>query len=386
MLRLYIFGDTIFNMKIFKATRKYKSWLCKTLDVFEEDLALKAQLLAQDPFTFLRGTFYRWMQLFPDVCKKAADAPVVLSVGDLHAANFGTWRDAKDDLIWGINDFDEAAHLPYTQDLIRLATSVGLASETAELKISLADACDAVLDGYRDGLEKGGKPFVIDKDREWLRKAYVRSEHQAEKYWGRLNQCPDAAKEPSSDVRAMLEASLPSFGLEYRLVHRVAGVGSLGRPRFTLLTKWQDEYVALEAKALIPSAALWARKKHKGAEIQYEEVLARAVRRLDPVMKVYEGWVVRGLAPDRCRIELSELGPERDETRMMRAMGWEIANIHLGTRAAVKDVLEDSKKRKTGWLMRSAEKMVAATLSDWEMWRSGMSPSPPPQIRNEETG
>ena len=38
-------------------------------------------------------------------------------------------------------------------------------------------------------------------------------------------------------------------------------------------------------------------------------------------MKVYEGWVVRGLAPDRCRIELSELGPERDESRMMHAMG-----------------------------------------------------------------
>ena len=52
------------------------------------------------------------------------------------------------------------------------------------------------------------------------------------------------------------------------------------------------------------------------------------------MMKVYEGWVVRGLAPDRCRIGLSELGPERDETRMMHAMGWETANIHLGTRPA----------------------------------------------------
>src|SRR5512142_68569 len=156
------------NMKIFKATRKYESWLRKNLDVFEDDLALKAQLLAKDPFTFLRGTFYRWMQLFPEVCKKAADAPVVLSVGDLHAANFGTWRDAKEDLIWGINDFDEAANLPYTQDLIRLASSVELASETDELQISLEEACQAILDGYRDSLEKSGKPIVIDEDRDWL--------------------------------------------------------------------------------------------------------------------------------------------------------------------------------------------------------------------------
>ncbi len=361
-------------MKIFKATRKYEAWLRKNLDVFEDDLALKAQLLAKDPFTFLRGTFYRWMQLFPEVCKKAADTPVVLSVGDLHAANFGTWRDAKEDLIWGINDFDETANLPYTQDLIRLTTSVELASETAELKISLEAACEAILDGYRDSLEKGGKPIVIDDDRDWLRKAYVQSEHQAEKYWERLNGCTDATKEPPSSVRVMLEGSLPSFGMEYRLVHRIAGVGSLGRPRFTLITKWQDEYVALEAKALLPSSALWAEKKQKGADVQYEEVLARAVRRLDPMMKVYEGWVVRGLAPDRCRVELSELGPERDETRMMHAMGWEIANIHLGTRAIVKDILEDLKQRKTNWLKNSALKMVEATLKDWEMWRSGMSP------------
>jgi len=356
-------------MKIFKSTRKYESWLRKELDVFEDDLGSKGPLIAKDPFIFLRGTFYRWMQLFPDVCRKAADAPVVLSVGDLHASNFGTWRDAKDELIWGINDFDEASPLPYTQDLIRLATSVELASETEQLKISLEEACAAILDGYRDGLDKGGKPIVVDDDRDWLRRAYGRSERQAEEYWERLNHCPDAERAVPVEVRSMLEASFPEAGLEYRTVHRLAGVGSLGRPRFTVITKWQGEYLALEAKALVPSTALWARKKHKSADIQYEEVLARAVRRPDPIMKVYEGWVVRGLAPDRCRIDLSELGPERDETRMMRSMGWETANIHLGTRPRVKAVIEDLKERKPNWLRKYAEKMVEVTLDDWELWK-----------------
>lgn len=360
-------------MKIFKATRKYESWLRAALDIFEDDLVLKAQLLANDPFTFLRGTFYRWMQLFPDVCKKTADAPVVLSVGDLHVANFGTWRDAKDELIWGVNDFDEAAALPYTQDLVRLATSVELASETQRLSINLVEACKAIMDGYREGLEKGGEPFSIDRDRDWLRKAYVKSEHLAEEYWERLSQCPDSEIEPPPEVQSMLEASFPSSELEYRTVHRLAGVGSLGRPRFTVLGKWQGEFVALEAKALLPSAALWVQKKNKDMKIQYEEILARAVRKPDPMMKVYEGWVVRGLAPDRCRIELSELGPERDETRMMHAMGWEAANIHLGTRPAVKDILNDLKRRKPNWLRRSAEKMAAVMLNDWKMWRDGLT-------------
>ena len=135
-------------MKIFKATRKYEKWLRQNIGVFEDDLSLKAKKLAEDPSAFLRGTFYRWMQLWPDICKKIADAPFVLSVGDLHAANFGTWRDAKDQLVWGINDFDEAKPLPYTLDLTRLAASVELASEMQELKISLEEACEAILEGY----------------------------------------------------------------------------------------------------------------------------------------------------------------------------------------------------------------------------------------------
>jgi hypothetical protein len=90
-------------------------------------------------------------------------------------------------------------------------------------------------------------------------------------------------------------------------------------------------------------------------------------------LKVYEGWVVRGLAPDRCRIGLSELGPERDEKRMMQAMGGETANIHLGTRPAIQDVLKDLKSRKPDWLRKSAGKMAAVTLEDWELWRTGKS-------------
>jgi len=358
-------------MKILKSTRKYETWLREQVDIFEEDLAIKRELLAKDPFTFLRGTFYRWMQVFPEHCKKAWRAPIVLSVGDLHAANFGTWRDAKDELVWGINDFDEASPLPYTLDLIRLATSVERAAEAEELKIKLNEACEAILDGYREGLEKGGEAFVVHGDRDWLSDAYVKSEKSAEKYWEKLNQLPVMEREAPPEVRSALDAAFPSQGMEYRILHRQAGVGSLGRPRYTALAIQDGKFIAREAKALIPSAALWAQKKLKGADVQYEEVLARAVRRLDPVLKVYEGWVVRGLAPDRCRIELDELGPERDESRMMRAMGREVANIHLGTRAAVKNVLTDLKERKKNWLVKYADRMVGVTLEDWEIYKKG---------------
>jgi len=356
-------------MKIIKATRKYEKWLRTELNIFEDDFALKEQRLAQDRFTFLRGTFYRWMQLWPEVCKKAADAPIVLSVGDLHAANFGTWRDAKNQLIWGVNDFDEAAPLPYTQDLIRLVTSVELASEIEELEIDLEAACEAILEGYRASLESNGKPIILDDEHDWLRKVYIENEKSAEKYWNKLTQLPDIESELPSAPRAALEASLPKQGLFYRVKHRRAGMGSLGRPRYTVLAEWEGEPIAHEAKPLLPSAALWAQKQLAGAEIYYAEILARAVRQLDPVVKVYEGWVVRRLAPDSRRIELAELGPERDERRMLYAMGWETGNIHLGTPNEKKNILDDIQNRKQGWLRKAAEKMADATLKDWERWK-----------------
>ena len=356
-------------MKIFKSTRRYEKWLRKELGIFEDDLVYKSQKLSEDPFSFLRGTFYRWMQLWPEVGERVAEAPVVLAVGDLHAANFGTWRDTENQLAWGINDFDEAAPLPYTLDLTRLATSVELASENAALKIRLAEACEAILDGYRLSLDSGGKPFILKNEQDWMRSLYLQRERSADTFWERLDQLSDFELELPLKARLALEATLPAPGLEYRVKHRLGGVGSLGRPRYTALASWQGERVARETKPLLPSVVLWVDRKHKGAEIYYQMILAQAVRACDPILKVYDGWVVRRIAPDSRRIELSELGPERDEARMLHAMGWETANIHLGTPSATKAILTDLKHRNKNWLRQAAERMAEATIKDWKRWR-----------------
>src|SRR5579883_363864 len=110
-------------MKISKATARYENWLARHLTILEKDLELKHEAMRSAPFPFLRATYYRWAQVWPEICADAAHAPQVLAVGDLHVENFGTWRDIEGRLIWGVNDFDEAAPLPYTNDLVRLAAS-----------------------------------------------------------------------------------------------------------------------------------------------------------------------------------------------------------------------------------------------------------------------
>ncbi len=105
------------------ATAAYETWLGKQIPLLPADLKLKHQRMTEGVFPFLRATFYRWAQLWPDNCPGLANAPVTLAVGDLHIENFGTWRDSEGRLIWGVNDFDEACELPYAVDLVRLAVS-----------------------------------------------------------------------------------------------------------------------------------------------------------------------------------------------------------------------------------------------------------------------
>jgi len=49
-------------------------------------------------------------------------------------------------------------------------------------------------------------------------------------------------------------------------------------------------------------------------------------------------------------------------------MGWETANIHLGTKAVVGRVLKDLNQRPGKWLRRASEVMAKATLEDWKGW------------------
>ena len=150
-------------MTILQATREYEAWLGRQIPILKPDLTLKHRRMAGDPFSFLRATFYRWMQLIPSLCADCFSAPSVLSVGDLHVENYGTWRDAEGRHFWGINDFDEASRLPYTNDLIRLAVSACLAIKLEHLADAAGAACASILDGYTTaGLEAGGillRPF-----------------------------------------------------------------------------------------------------------------------------------------------------------------------------------------------------------------------------------
>jgi hypothetical protein len=354
-------------MTIQQATRQYEAWLGGHLRLIAGDIRAKHEWMAADVFSFLRATFYRWMQLFPVLCPKPGEAPTLLAVGDLHVENYGTWRDAEGRLVWGINDFDEVYPLPYTVDLVRLATSACLASRPGHRSLDAAEACAAILEGYAKGLEDGGEPFVLAEKHPYLREVATNRLRDPTLFWERFSALPTVGNVPAK-VRSMLRQAMPQRGLSFRVAHRRAGLGSLGRERFTALAEWCGSQIAREAKPLLPSACAWARGSSERG-IYYSRLVSAAVRAPDPFLEVRDGWVLRRLSPYCSRIELSQLPRNHDEEKLLRAMGRELANVHFGTRRAIAAVRLDLRRRKSKWLLQSVEVMAEATRNDWKEWR-----------------
>jgi hypothetical protein len=296
-------------------------------------------------------------------------------VGDAHVENFGTWRDREGRLVWGVNDFDEAALLPYTNDLIRLAVSGLLARERGMIATPTERMLAALSLGYAAGLEHGGAPFVIEERNPWLRKLALNNLRAPKHYWAKLTDL-DSWDQSVPKRAAMLLRDVPGSAEPVKIVHRIAGAGSLGRPRLAALFIWRGGYVAREVKARAPSAWLWATGASTATpRPELPRVWKHAIRCQDPYLKVTRHWIARRLAPDCSRIDLAELPRKRQEVALFRAMGWEIANIHCGTRnvAALREHLA---ALPVHWLHAASELMRAALHAEYGAGNDGVRELP----------
>ena len=88
----------------------------------------KFRKMAADPFAFYRGSACVFYADVADREDRWADERTgrVWIQGDLHAENFGTYMDGAGELIFDVNDFDEAFVGHFTWDLQRFAASVAL--------------------------------------------------------------------------------------------------------------------------------------------------------------------------------------------------------------------------------------------------------------------
>jgi hypothetical protein len=361
-------------MDIVKATRRFEEWLQRRIPVVKQDLDYKHQQMRADPFLFFRATFYRWAQLWPDHCPKLARMAEVHAVGDLHIENFGTWRDAEGRLVWGVNDFDEAHPMAFSNDLVRLAVSALLAaSSSPHFKLTPREVCAQLADGYQTCIEAGGEPFVLMETHPKLRRMALQDLRQPAVFWKRLEakSVPLKGKPPDSVCKAICKILPEGAKPQYRVLKAPKGLGSLGRRRYLALVSWDGGRMAREAKDVVPSGCLWAQSERAGKGNPWlERTVLSAVRCQDPYYEVRRGWLVRRLGPDCSRIDIDELVHHQDLASLLYCMGQETANIHLGTPKGRRRISEAWGRLSPDWLETAAHLMFKLSLKDWNRFKS----------------
>lgn len=354
---------------IMEANAAYEAWMAKQIRLVDKDLQAKHKVMAEGPFDFLRGTYFRWAERFPRLLPDLQDAPIVNSIGDMHVRNLGVWTGVNGRRVWGVNDFDEAAKLPYTNDLVRLLTSTRILHGESGLHLKRKEAARFVLSGYEDALRAGGKPFYLD---EHPRLAKLVGEQKVDeaKFWKKLNERTRTIDESQipTEAKTGLLSVLPAGTSKIRFGHREAGVGSLGRERFVAIGEHNGGFVVSEAKAWLPAANKFLDGQPPGKP-EFPDFLKQAVHVQDPSIRVQDGWVLRDLSPLKHRVELSKLNSEKAERRLLYAMGFEAGNFHLGTGQVASRILQDLANRDKHWLADAAKTMKAANKQDLKEFR-----------------
>ena len=350
-------------MSLMDDVNEYETWLRPRCAVVEKGLRKKHQRMADNAFEFFRATCFRFARTVADLVPDARGAPRVPSVGDAHIENWGTWRDAEGRLVWGVNDFDEAAVLPCTYDLLRLATSTRLAPG---LPGTNKERTASILEGYRRGLRKPG-PLFVDDEIPWMNTLV----HQPATRQGAFRAELDAIEpaQPPPGLAGPLRALLPPETHDIHFGARQRGVGSLGRPRHVAMGVWRGGLVAREAKAQIPSAWDWALGV-KGDEGLLLSMATGRFRAPDPFLTSRAGFLCRRLAPDSVKIDLAGEEALAYGPLLLAAMGADLAAIHVAGGVDAETILGDLRGRPDTWLHEAAKTVGDAVKTDFQTWRA----------------
>ena len=136
-------------------------------------------------------------------------------------------------------------------------------------------------------------------------------------------------------VRSMLKQAMPERGLAFRVAHRRAGMGSLGRNDSPPSPNGAAAKSRARRKRCCRRPAPGRADRAAKNSLFANAVEGRPRARIRS-STVKDGWVLRRLAPYCSRIELSQLPRGHDAEKLLRVMDG-TGEHHLGTRRAVAD-------------------------------------------------
>ena len=189
--------------------------------------------------------------------------------------------------------------------------------------------------------------------------------HEPEAYWEKLHALRDSPTAPAGALKA-IERLMPERGTQTAdcAPRRGSGQPGPGAVRGAGGLARRIDRARGEGAGAIRVRVGGERRRHGADSVSAG---ARTRRSAAPTRscKLQKRWIVRRLAPDCSRIELVALPKERDELKLLHAMGFETANVHLGS-VAGRVLAADLKQRGRDWLYRAARAMEKAVTADFE--------------------
>ena len=373
-----------------------------------ERLALKYAAMQDNALAFFRGTCHLFAEDWPQE-DTLNDAPAVWACGDLHIENFGTYKGDNRLVYFDIADVDEALLAPCTWDLARLLASAMIAAKMHRLKRKHAVAhCNTFLDAYtvalRDGkarwIERGTAQGLIAAVLSGLEKRTQRSfitkrtVAKAGKTRLRVDGKHTLAvgdrdrKHVKRFMRAFAaKQAYPKFFRVLDVARRIAGTGSLGLPRYTVLVDGRGapgEHFLLDLKFAPPSALgryvntrqpRWDNEAVRVVEAE-RRMQAIAPALLRPVIVDSEPYVLRELMPSQDKLDLEAWnGAEPLFDALARDLGFLVAwsELRSGGRdgsATTDELIAFAVRRRwrkavLGW----AEEYQGVAERDWKEFR-----------------
>ncbi len=247
----------------------------------------KYAAMRQTPFSFMRGACQLFYSSLPEV-GMLSGAPPAWLCGDMHVENFGTYKGDNRLTYFDVTDFDESALGPVTLDLVRFLASIQVGA--AEWGVS-ADDTEALvqrsLTAYSTELSLG-KPSWVEREsaRGTVKRLFAQvAGRSRSELLGRYTTRKGKRRRLVIDGRHILAATAEeragvehmvgtiaqaAHDIEYFRVidvaHRIAGVGSIGYPRFVALIEGRgspDRNVLLNLKSAHPSAIATLRAQNQ---------------------------------------------------------------------------------------------------------------------------
>jgi uncharacterized protein (DUF2252 family) len=338
---------------------------------------IKYARMSTDTFAFLRGTDHLLARAWASV-KPPHVGPEILLCGDLHLENFGAYRSSQGELLFDINDFDEALVAPCSLDLVRCTASIVLAAvqwglsavDTNGMALGFLDryrtaVAEAVTSGVVGDVVLGGGhgPIWELLDSTALGSQAALLNHYTEKHKSgerriiRVSEKRfDIRPERANVVREAVErhgqsTAMPNAFRVLDVTGRIAGIGSVGLRRYCVLTEGQgspDTHWLLDVKeerapALLPIAGKGYVDipDNEAQRVVYaqRQLQSKPTAGLDVLQIAKSSYRIRELIPEENRSNLDRLQKNHPKLREAVGMAGQLAGwSHVrGCRVAGED-------------------------------------------------